>query len=686
MQTALTQPGRKCHLLYNAAFLLPCLYALCVAARIALAFYTSVSPSIMPDEALYLNLSCALARGEGVLLRGQPIHYNYLLYPLLIAPLSALPPQVDLYRAIEVFNALSISAALFPAYAVARRITGSRRAALLVALLTALMPDMLMARHVMVESVSYPMILIAVYLALKMYGRPRTGQAVACALVCALLYTLKPGYIALGAVCLAGLVWRGASGRNKPRLAQACAFALTLAAALAAYHLFLTYGLKIDRAQQTLYATQTHPFSWTHLQQTLNGLMVYAPFLALAFGVFPLFMPAANLRAFRGAKRSLLTAVLLAMAFIVLGSVYIIYVDELGGAGGAYAARVPVRFVAAFLPVMLSFMLAPELKARGVNAPLVGMLALLAALLFVLGGAQALLSGSAYPVDAMLLSALTYSGVLNGRVYFIAFWIAASAVFLFFTARGRPPMRGYLIALALVLIASNAAGYQQDRFSMDDAQAGDARQAVFATEESALGIVRDEAYFWNEAVNLDVASRARLPVMELDDVIGGTRADGTLGALTPPDYWQTRGANPYPAPETLIISAPCLNQIALTSKEFPYTQNGRYALIPLEAGRPWLHSALSGLNQGWVQAGSRFTAFDEALRGQGEFTLQLQARAGEGAAALTLRCGEDSQSFALGDGLSWISATFLNPDPAEPICVELSCEGGNVYVETYLIS
>jgi hypothetical protein len=151
-----------------------------------------------------------------------------------------------------------------------------------------------------------------------------------------------------------------------------------------------------------------------------------------------------------------------------------------------------------------------------------------------------------------------------------------------------------------------------------------------------------------------MASRCTLPVVELDDLMENANPDGSLSRFTPKQYWQENPVYLIPAPDRLILTNDILNSIILTDDaraSAVSTSKGGYCVLPVFKGRPVLHSGLSGLNEGWVQAASRFTLFDKALRDQGSVTLSLQARAGEGQAQLTLLCGSQEQSFMLSDSL-----------------------------------
>jgi FtsH-binding integral membrane protein len=394
---------------------------------------------------------------------------------------------------------------------------------------------------------------------------------------------------------------------------------------------------------------------------------------------------------FEDKDRQLLKTVLISLLALVIGTVYVIYYDELNG-GDPYTARVHVRYVAAILPVLMSYTLSPALNGKRMNTKLFILLAFSFVCLIRWDG-QALISGNNYPVDAMLLTAATtQTSEFNGRLL----WPIAAMVFLLFMAYrlirfgfGAWERRALYIFLAFAFVLNGILSFALNRYHNESTMPEEAREAVaLAGTKGTLGVVRDGACFWPEAAELDVASRCTLPVVELDDLIGHANPDGSLARFTPKQYWQENAVYSIQAPDSLILTNDILNSIILTNDSRAAavsTTSGGYCVLPVIKGRPVLHSGLSGLNQGWVQPGSRFTLFDKTLRGQGSIKLSLQARAGEGQAQLTLHCGSQEQTFLLTDSLQWIKAAFAVEDPNNALTVTLQNTNGNVFIQTYLV-
>jgi len=582
--------------------------------------------------------------------------------------------------------------AVFPAYALARSITTSHKKGLLVALLTMLMPDFLIMEYVMVESLAFPVILYTCYAFYKSYEAPQNLKGIVlCGFLGFLLYAIKPGFAAIPVSFFLLLLWEALRNRDSAKLYQSLTGILSMLGCLGLYIILLRKGLHLSATQSTLYGNQTHPLTWEHLLQTFKGIWLYGAFVPLAFCFFPLYLPFAHVGAFEKRDRHLLKAVLLSIVLIIAGTVYVIYYDELGG-GDSYAARIHIRYLSALLPVLMAFALSPAMDGRQMNTKLAVLLAF-SLVCFVRWDGNALLSGSSYPVDALLLAA-TSTNVkgFDGKLL----WPMLAMIFMLamgyrLNRHGYGPKERRLLCvfLSFAFVFSGVLSFTLYRHHNDSIYPEDAKEAVsLAGIHASVGVVRDGACFWPEAAELDIASRCALPVVELDDLLRNTYADGTITGFVPKAYWQENAVNRIEVPNKLILTNDILNDVILADQaraSAVSTSNGGYCVVTLAPGQPWVHSGLSGLNEGWVRAGSRFMLFDGAARAKGSVTLQLQARAGEGQAQLVLRCGKEEQTFYLNDTLAWITATFSVEDSNQALVVEIENSIGNVFVQTYLV-
>ncbi len=142
------------------------LVLLWIAAGTALAVWFSGRIrdwTVMTDELLYVKLATSVADTGSPLPRvhGAPISVYNQLYPLLLAPLYGWLSPPEAFRAAHVLNAFVMASAAFPAYLLGRQVL-DRAWSFAVALLSILVPWMILTGFVMTEVAAYPAFLWAV--------------------------------------------------------------------------------------------------------------------------------------------------------------------------------------------------------------------------------------------------------------------------------------------------------------------------------------------------------------------------------------------------------------------------------------------------------------------------------------------------------------------------------------------
>lgn len=141
------------------------------------------TPLYFPDEYLYTSIARALGSGDAPAVRGSAAHFPALLAPLLAAPLQALFSPRLAYALTQMENALLMSLVAVPVYLLARRLALSTRYAVVCAVFSVAIPDMLYAAFTMSDAVAYPLALGATAAGVAAIDRPsRRGQLVFLAL------------------------------------------------------------------------------------------------------------------------------------------------------------------------------------------------------------------------------------------------------------------------------------------------------------------------------------------------------------------------------------------------------------------------------------------------------------------------------------------------------------------------
>jgi hypothetical protein len=179
-----------------------------VSAWLAAGFTSRVRDwALQNDELLYEKLASSVARTHSPIpeLHGQAVAVLNQLYPILLAPFFGAYDVPTAFHAAHVFNAPLMASATIPAYLLARRVVG-RGPALAVALLSALVPWMVISGALLTEVAAYPAFLWAVLGLERAVAEPspRSDAFAAAALVLAVL--ARTQFVFLVAVLPAAIV------------------------------------------------------------------------------------------------------------------------------------------------------------------------------------------------------------------------------------------------------------------------------------------------------------------------------------------------------------------------------------------------------------------------------------------------------------------------------------------------
>ena len=170
----------------GAALILAAIFLGSVAARLYAAGLRT-TPLYYPDEYIYTALARSIASTGLPSLRGSALHFPSLLVPYLTAPAWLIDNVSVAYRLVLDLGAVWFSAAVFPAYALARKIGISVSGGLLVALLSVLVPDAAFATTALTEPYAYPLFLTTAVVAIDAIVAPTRFRQCAVILLMALL-------------------------------------------------------------------------------------------------------------------------------------------------------------------------------------------------------------------------------------------------------------------------------------------------------------------------------------------------------------------------------------------------------------------------------------------------------------------------------------------------------------------
>jgi hypothetical protein len=185
--------------------LLTALFAV-AAAYHAVASLGHVTPAVFTDEILHSKLAQSLGAGHGLLVRGEPFFFPSPLPALAQAP-AWLAGSVPVgYELAKILNALVMSAAVFPAYWLARALVRPRYA-LLAAAAAVASPAMVYHSYLLSEALAYPVFFLAVAVIVRALQTPSRRWGIGVLAVSLLAVATRTQFLALPlAFSLAALV------------------------------------------------------------------------------------------------------------------------------------------------------------------------------------------------------------------------------------------------------------------------------------------------------------------------------------------------------------------------------------------------------------------------------------------------------------------------------------------------
>jgi len=202
------------------------------------------TPWLFSDEIEYAQISRAIAETGQPARRGVE-YWGAGLFPWLIAPFWWIDNLDNAYSAVKTFNALAMTAAMFPAYALARMLV-SRPYALLAAIGSAIAPFFVYSAMVMEEPVAYFTAALCFYVIARVLVAPNRWNIGAVVALCLVAPFVRDELVVVPALLLGALglqfIWIG-RGRDYLSRASNVQRAILVVAAIVA----IVVGLALAR-------------------------------------------------------------------------------------------------------------------------------------------------------------------------------------------------------------------------------------------------------------------------------------------------------------------------------------------------------------------------------------------------------------------------------------------------------
>lgn len=668
--------------------LLLLVYILFSLARFLMAIFTTMSPSVYPDESLYLNLAKSIVTQGTALLNAQRINYIFLLYSLLIAPFYLLTNVLDVFRSIQAFNAMLITLSVFPVFALAKQMTGSRKKAWLAVLFILLLPDMTLSRHLLEENLAYPAQFAAFYLIYKsLKDDAKISTLSFSLLLCALLPFIKPHLLAAGgAFCL--ILWfRALAARDIKKLIKAFLSSLALGLLVFLIYKALTYLFTQNTGGETVfYVTSLNLPTAEQVISTLKAGSLYLYFFAAACFILPFFLPLSHPNHILKCNRDFMLFVFAAFFVTILGSCYTINLNEMSG--DFLSGRVHLRYINAYLPLFILLSLDRGLFERRVNKRLYFLLG--AFFLFnLLIGPQSSTSGEGNMIDILPL------------VMFIdGIWIEQPKLFLQILLGLGTLTAGFVMVkygwtkkvktVTFVLLASffvlgNAAGYTT-KLTTSPLLSRDVQEiAKKIGAESAVILAKNEEIMTDETAALDAYLPRSVSIVELDHLLMKLKPDSAYSAFYPKKIkWEAVAADKTPDSAWFITIASSFKYMKLLPEtQTMMSKNKQCAAVYLQKDRPWLSSALSGHTNGILENSGSIIIYDSSLLKSGKLRFDLTIQSKKEGSEVLIASDIEQKLVTVGVKPTQITLDLAVPSHQLPVSISISCETGMLRVNDY---
>lgn len=170
------------------------------------------TPWLFGDELEFTQISRSIAEHGSPARRGEPLH-RLALYPYLIAPAWWIDSTESAYAVAKTIGVLVMSAAIFPAYALARLVV-SRPAAFLTAVATVSIPAFAYSSFLIEEPLAYVWSTLCLYLVVRALLERTRRLAALAAVACLVAPLFRNQLVVLPAILVLGALWLAWTGER----------------------------------------------------------------------------------------------------------------------------------------------------------------------------------------------------------------------------------------------------------------------------------------------------------------------------------------------------------------------------------------------------------------------------------------------------------------------------------------
>ena len=607
---------------YPDAIILFSIYAAFVAFRYLFATLTHAYPIYLIDEILYYNIARSIANGSGILYLGQPADYTSIFYPLIISPIYALFPRGSNYmRLMQLWNILLMNLSLFPIFAITKRMTGNRRTAIIVGIVSLLMPDMIIGGALMSESILYPMFFTMMYCAYRYIVEKKLSCILLVGLLGGLIYFTKPGQVVSAAVFLLIMLVVAFQNRSSREVLKVLAGIGSLVGIIALSYILVFKVLHHPAGLFGLYSIQVSASAEQDLWLFAKGIIL-TPYCFFLCAGFCCLVPLYQFKRYSNEDRIYLILILTSLLVTMLGTAWVVNRVEYSN------YSIHTRYIAMYIPLLLAICLAPcqnENKASGMvpwwrkfkDHPVLWTLILYVCLCSVIFGCNAGTQEGASVIFNLGLS-FVRTNVLAVVIVLSILIVVGTVWFSWHLSNWKQKTIQVLCIsfIAITALINNIIAYPSYSTVIDD---------LIRVDKTVQDIIGDDEYIYIQGkqsflhhVYLDVNNPDNTQTVLLQDILPAIMENnGIYEPFLPPQRRGTLPANLTPDTDLLLIDKDAFKWIKLTENARDLCPKElRLHAVKIQREEPWIESMLDVVKEGTVKAGDycRLYIFPAALR------------------------------------------------------------------------
>ena len=432
-----------------------------VLIRYWLGCLTAAFPTVGIDEFLYYSLGRSIAAEGKLLYRGQPALYNYIIYPLALAPLYAVFPEgADFYRIIQFWNCLLMNLAIVPIYQLCGKIFGKGKKALGVTALLMLLPDFSLSEFIFSEAVIYPLFFTLIYLIYVSLEEKTAGRMLWIGILGAVLYYTKPGAVVPAIAALGFFLIQELRGKNRKNTVMPLIGIAGLIGGFAALWAVARFGLGYQGGLLSVYHEQLETEGKMYWDVFLKTAALYPYYFMMACGILPAVYFLSRLGKLEKNAKRFFGILLVSLAAVMIGTAWAVNRSE-------HTYILFLRYMAMYIPPVLLGCLMPMEKREEIEEevarkrlPVAGVLSCIyLAVCTAIWGCTAGIGGyieNHFLVSLAILVQPNIKGIWNILVYVMA----GVSLYLVVRKIDRKKMAALCCgAAALCMVINNIGGY-----------------------------------------------------------------------------------------------------------------------------------------------------------------------------------------------------------------------------------